>query len=462
MKFNLIPRSLGGQLLATLLLALAVIQALSLMLTTDERNRAVRAATGLEAAGRAANVAMLLDDAPVSLHASILRSANSPLVSFELGDSAAAPGTSDDAALYLARMSQILGIPAHPIGAEIHARSAPPTPMPPEAMPRAMRAMHDAMREAATETEELTLSIMLARGNWLNVRTNFMQPAMQWSPASMLPLGLMALAVALVALLTARRVVGPIRALAAGAERLGRGLDVGPLPLAGPSEVRDMTRAFNRMQGRLTRFVADRTQMLAALSHDLRSPLTAMRLRLEMLPEDEDSTRLRALVEEMTQMVQATLDFARGAAQEEPAAEVDLVALLADLVADAETGKATLDAPRALHAVLRPTAMKRALRNLIDNALRYGAVARVALGEDHGMAVITISDDGPGLPEDQLEKMFDPFVRLEDSRSRDTGGVGLGLAIARTVVQAHGGEVSLANRPEGGLVARVVLPLGSG
>ena len=461
MRFRLIPRSLGGQLLATLLLALVVTQALSLMLTTDERNRAVRAATGLEAAGRAANVAMLLDDAPISLHASILRSANSPLVSFELGDTAAAPGTTGEAALYLARMRQILGIPEHPIGAEIHARSAPPLP-PPEAMPRAMRAMHDAMREAPTETEELTLSIMLARGNWLNVRTNFQLPAMQWAPASMLPLGLMGLAVALVALLTARRVVGPIRALATGAERLGRGLDVGPLPLAGPSEVRDMTRAFNRMQDRLTRFVADRTQLLAALRHDLRSPLTAMRLRLEMLPEDEDSTRLRALVEEMTQMVQATLDFARGAAREEPAAEVDLVALLADLVADVEAGKATLTAPPALPAVLRPTAMKRALRNLIDNALRYGSVARVALGEDNGAAVITISDDGPGLPEAQLEKMFDPFVRLEDSRSRDTGGVGLGLSIARTIVQAHGGEVTLANRPEGGLVAKVRLPLGAG
>ncbi|MDP2083636.1 MAG: ATP-binding protein, partial [Gemmobacter sp.] len=275
------------------------------------------------------------------------------------------------------------------------------------------------------------------------------------------PLLLMAVAVALVAWWTARRVVGPMRALAMGADRLGRGLDAGTLPLAGPAEVRETTLAFNRMKDRLTRFVSERTNMLAALSHDLRSPLTAMRLRIEMLDETDDSLRLKALVEEMTAMVEATLEFARGVARAEPAAEVDLAGLLADLVGDVGADRALLAPGGPLRATLRPQAMNRALRNLIDNAVRYGGRAQVALTTEPGAAVITIADTGPGLPEDQLEAVFEPFVRLEASRSRDTGGVGLGLAIARTIIQAHGGTVTLRNRPHGGLEAVVRLPLGA-
>lgn len=311
-----------------------------------------------------------------------------------------------------------------------------------------------------TEPVELTLSIRLAGGNWLNVRTMFHRPGPQLSPQALLPLLLMAVAVALVAWWTARRVVGPMRALALGADRLGRGLDAGPLPMTGPAEVRDTTLAFNRMKDRLTRFVNERTHMLAALSHDLRSPLTAMRLRIEMLDETEDSVRLKALVEEMQAMVEATLEFARGAAKAEPAAAVDLAALLTDLVNDVGGDRAILAPTPPLLATIRPQAMNRALRNLIDNAIRYGDMANVTLTQAPGMAVITIADKGPGLPTDQLQAVFEPFVRLEGSRNRDTGGVGLGLAIARTIIQAHGGAVQLQNLPAGGLEAEVRLPIG--
>ena len=271
----------------------------------------------------------------------------------------------------------------------------------------------------------------------------------------------MAVAVALVAWITAQRIVGPMRALAAGADRLGRGLDTGPLPLTGPAEVRDTTLAFNRMQDQLTRFGTERTRMLAALSHDLRSPLTAMRLRVEVLDEDEDSIRLKALVAEMQALVETTLDFARGAAVQEAAVQVDLAAVLAILVRDAAAGEghATLTAAQPVLATVHPTALKRALRNLIDNAIRYGDVARVTLTGQPGLAIITIADDGPGLPEDQLAALFEPFVRREASRSRDTGGVGLGLAIARTALEAYGGDVILRNRAEGGLEAMVRLPI---
>ncbi len=457
---RLFPQSLGGQLLVMMLLALAITQGLGLLLLTDERNRAVRAALGLEAAGRAANVALLLDVAPADLRASILRAADSPLVRFEVGSEPEAPHDSADAAYVLGQIRQILGQPDREVRADIHALDRGPVAIP-DGMPAAMRPMHEAMMARRTDPVEMTLSIGLAGGDWLNVRTMFHRPGLQLSPQALLPLLLMAVAVALVAWWTARRVVGPMRVLAIGADRLGRGLDADPLPLTGPSEVRETTRAFNRMKDRLTRFVNERTHMLAALSHDLRSPLTAMRLRIEMLDETEDSIRLKALVDEMQAMVEATLEFARGVAKAEPTASVDLSALLVDLVGDIGEDRANFAPSGPLLATIRPQSLNRALRNLIDNAVRYGGVARVELRQEPGLAVISISDRGAGLPDDQLEAVFEPYVRLEGSRSRDTGGVGLGLAIARTIIQAHGGSVTLRNMPGGGLEASVRLPTGS-
>ncbi|MDP2740784.1 MAG: ATP-binding protein [Pseudorhodobacter sp.] len=451
------PRSVGGQLLALLLLALLVTQGLGLMLLTYERNRAVRAALGFEAASRAANVALLLEAAPPGLHAAILGAADSPLVQFSLGAAPAATHDSGEGRQLVAETRNILG-DGREIRVDIHPLIAPPPELAAD-MPEAMRPMHRAMMAARNDPLELVLSVRLSGGEWLNVRTLFHRPGLQWSPQALLPLVLMLAAVALVAWVTARRIVRPMRALARGAERLGRGLDTAPLALTGPTEVQEATRAFNRMQDRLTRFVAERTRMLAALSHDLRSPLTAMRLRVELLAEDEDSTRLKALVEEMQAMVEQTLDFARAAAQGEAVQGVDLVALLRDLVADAGAGHATLTAPDPVTLALRPTAIRRALRNLIDNAVRYGGSAEVQLARQAGHAIITIADHGPGVPEDQLEAVFAPFVRLEESRSRDTGGVGLGLAIARSLARAQGGDVTLANRPEGGLLATLRLPL---
>ncbi len=456
---GLFPQSLGGQLLAMLLLALAITQGLGLLLLTDERNRAVRAALGLEAAGRAANVVLLLDDAPTGLRPSILRAADSPLVRFTVEPEPEAPHNSSDADVVLRQIRQILGEPEREVRADVHALAGDPFPLP-EGMPTTMRPMHEAMMAGRTDPIELTLSIRLADGKWLNVRTMFHRPGPQLSPQALLPLLLMAVAVVLVAWWTARRVIGPMRVLATGADRLGRGLDADALPMTGPSEVRDTTRAFNQMKDRLTRFVNERTHMLAALSHDLRSPLTAMRLRIEMLDETEDSIRLKALVEEMQAMVEATLEFARGVAKAEPTSTVDLTAMLGDLVNDVGGGRASLASSEPLLATIRPHALNRALRNLIDNAVRYGGTANVLLAQEPGTAVISIADKGPGLPDDQLEAVFEPFVRLEGSRSRDTGGVGLGLAIAQTIIQAHGGSVILYNLPEGGLEVVVRLPVG--
>ena len=459
---RLLPQTLGGQLLAMLLLALAVTQGLGVWLLTDERNRAVRAALGSEAAGRAANIAILLEAAPDDLHTAILRAADSPLVRFEVMPAPDVARNDPRGVAVLRQIERIMGDPARDVRVNIETRSDTSMAMPMGGamhMNGRMQAMHDSMMGGRRDTVELSLSIPLASGDWLNVRTRFRQPGLQVSARALVPLVLMGIAVILVVWWVVRRVVRPVRALAAGADRLGRGVDSAPLSATGPMELRETTHAFNRMQERLTRFVAERTRMLAALSHDLRSPLTAMRLRVEMLDETEDSDRLRALIAEMQAMVEATLDFARSEAQAEPATNVDLAALLADLAEDAGGDRVALAPSPHVTILAHEQSLRRALRNLIDNAVGYGQFATISLTQEAGEAIITIADQGPGLPENQLEAVFEPFVRHEPSRSRETGGVGLGLAITRTIVQAHGGKIALRNLAEGGLEARIRLPV---
>lgn len=451
--------NLRGQLVLLIVAALAVAQTISLWLFVDERGLAVRAALGFEAAGRAANVALLLEEAPESLQQAILRAANSPLVRFDLSDIPAVDHESHaDGGAVEARVRGLLGgANDREIRVELHEveQGIPPMPhLAPE-----MAEMHLAMMRGEFSAIEMQLSIALADGQWLNVGTRFERPPLQWPWASIVSFGITAAIILVSAcwfLLT--RLTGPLLRVSRAADRLGKGEAVDPLPLIGPSEVRGLTQAFNRMQARLTRFVADRTRLLAALGHDLRSPLTAMRVRAEMVDEDETRESLVASIEEMQEMVDATLAFARGMASSEVYETVDLKTYLKQLQADMIDGF-TLDTANSISVRLRPQSVRRALRNIIENAQRYGGGAEVTFVHDAEYVQIRVSDNGPGVPEAELEQVFEPFFRLEKSRSRETGGTGLGLSIARTIVRAHGGDVALTNRTEGGLLVTVTLPL---
>lgn len=221
-----------------------------------------------------------------------------------------------------------------------------------------------------------------------------------------------------------------------------------------------LAEALARMQRRLAGMMADRTRMLAALGHDLRSPITALRLRAEMVEDAETRERMTATLDEMQQMVEATLAYARGVSPDQPPEPVDLAALLAELARELSGTGPPVEIGAIPHVVLplRRLAVRRALRNLIENAQRYGGGARARLEAGDEALRVVIEDDGPGLPEEDLERVFDPFVRLETSRSRETGGTGLGLPIARAILRAHGGDVHLVNRAGGGLRAKVALP----
>ena len=233
------------------------------------------------------------------------------------------------------------------------------------------------------------------------------------------------------------------------------------LPERGPEEIVRATRAFNAMQARVSRFVADRTRMVAAISHDLRTPLTSLRLRAEFIDDDETRERMVATIDEMARMAEATLAFARDDAAGEESRNTDLVALIEAVSADfSDLGHdVSVEGPEHLYLSVRQVSLRRALRNLVENAIRYGLRARVRLERTATAVVIAVDDDGPGIPEDKLEEVFAPFTRLETSRNLETGGVGLGLATARSIVRAHGGELTLANRPGGGLTAAIHLPV---
>jgi two-component system osmolarity sensor histidine kinase EnvZ len=264
----------------------------------------------------------------------------------------------------------------------------------------------------------------------------------------------------LIALLFMRNQVRPIRRLALAADAIGKGQDVPWFKPEGASEVRQAGAALMLMHERLRRQIAQRTTMLAGVSHDLRTPLTRMKLQLALMGDSQEARGFKTDVEDMESMVEAYLSFARGEGAE-PAVEVDMAALIADVAAGVrhEKGEIFLAelSPVSLH--VRRNEMKRCLSNLIGNALRYGKVAHVSLVLRERAIDVFVDDDGPGVPAEDRETVFRPFLRLDESRNRDTGGVGLGLTIARDVARAHGGDVVLESSPLGGLRAHVWLPL---
>ncbi|WP_271146976.1 ATP-binding protein [Brevundimonas sp. NIBR10] len=302
---------------------------------------------------------------------------------------------------------------------------------------------------------------------------SFQQPDGRWaivepphdllSPSQMrllLSMGISMLLLAPLVWFMARRLTRPIRVFAEAAERLGADPDAEPLKPSGPREVRTAITAFNDMQAKLRDHIRRRTQTVAAIAHDLRTPLTRLRFRAEQAPEALRD-RMAADVEEMDALIGQAMAYVRGEAAPDRREPLDLTTLTADCAAGfSDTGEPVGFTEGPTLAVQGdPAGLRRALANLIGNAVKYGGVARVTTLTQDGRAVVLVEDDGPGLPADDLETVFEPFARAERSRNRETGGAGLGLTVARQVARAHGGDVVLIPRPEGGLIARLTLPL---
>lgn len=311
------------------------------------------------------------------------------------------------------------------------------------------------------ETAPAEAWIELSDHTWLHFVIANEQLSGLWTLRLVLASGLLIAGIVGLGVWAARKVTAPLAQFSLAAERLGTNVDAPPLnDDEGPEEIRQVARAFNSMQNRIRRLVEDRTLMLAALSHDLRTALTRLRFRTEFIGDPQQ--RLKAIVDldEMQAMLVSSLSFARDDAASEPAVLIDLAMLVQSLCDDLQdAGKAvSYDGPLHLNYRGRPVSLRRALANLIDNALTYGKEASVSLAEKQNAIEITVGDRGPGIPESMRSRVFAPFYRLESSRSRDTGGTGLGLTVASTVMHCHGGDIRLEDRSGGGLLVRIALP----
>lgn len=493
---KLLPRTIFMQTLLVLLAGLAASQAISWWIYSSDRDRAVRETGGYAIAQRIANVLNLIEEAPAEWRPRIVAAVNAPgfavalsktQPAFPQGDDgsqafasflAAATGEAPDARQIVARTGS--GEDFTPLrgprfrdqdadGRERHMRGGPPWR---EGNERGRgpgwggggRHMQGFDR-GARGMRSMQAALQLKSSEWLSVST--LAPVSASAPPAqfMLSFALMALTILAATAFAVRRLTQPLVTLSQAAQEVGRNLDAPPLQMSGSAETRKAAQAFNEMQTRLRALIDNRTRMLAAISHDLRTPLTSLRLRAENIADNAEREKMLANIAQMDQLIASALDFARDGAKSEPVSKVDVAALaqsVADDLADAGLDVQAQEMP-PLEVFCRPAGLRRVIENLIGNAVKYGARARISAGRKGNHIWIAIDDDGPGIPAQDLERVFEPYVRLDESRDETTGGTGLGLAIVRSLLEAQGGRITLENREPadgqpGGLRATIILP----
>ncbi|WP_439531758.1 HAMP domain-containing sensor histidine kinase [Marinobacter adhaerens] len=465
------PRRAGGQLALLLILVLLVAQVITIVILAGERQGALRSASLEHVLQRVADGYTLADTTDPERQERILRALSSPTLRLSIDP---APYlTEDQSSDMRRRLAEELGLPVAQVRTAMEADGDDCLR---DRDDHRDRERHDDEDDEHHEYEEhrddddnhderqecppvLGVSLALSSGQWFNARARPPAPSWLWLKATLTSVGITAVLLTLTLLLAVRRILRPMNELSQAAHAFARGEKV-RIAEKGPEDVREVTRAFNQMQDQVGRAQEDRARLLAALAHDLRTPITSMRLRVEMLPEGEDRDRLLDSLREMQHLAEATLDFIRGTTTEQHR-RYDLATLLDSLCGDLQEMGLAVHCDDSPRCVLQgqPEAVKRALRNLIENAVNYGEQAEVTLATTDTEAVVTIVDQGPGILEADRERVFEPFYRLEHSRSRETGGAGLGLAIARTLIRGMGGDIRLGAGPGGqGLQVSVTLP----
>jgi len=451
---RLVPRSLFGRLVLVVLAGLALSQLATLYINQTERDRLLYRAGGMRLAQQISDIVNLLDSLPGAERRRVVAVFNRPPLAVSLDRPPLdLPADEEESDFQFSSFASVL---RYTLGedAKIAVRQAHP--------PHGMHGERvRGQRRGGFGPPAFTVQVPLHDGALVTFDSSVLPPVGTTTLRLVLTLAVLLATVIVISLIAVRWVTGPLTVLADAAEKLGENINRPPVPETGPAEVQRAARSFNAMQQRLARSMAERSRVLTAMSHDLKTPITRMRLRTEMLEDQAVREKFDRDLAEMEQMVTQTLEFMRDAADTEPVQRVDLTALLESLQADYEDmGKEVRIAGKLSRPLAaRPTALRRCLTNLVDNAIRYGARATIDAAEDPGRVVLRVLDEGPGIPEAELERAFEPFFRGDASRS--TGGFGLGLGIARNIARAHGGDLVLKNRPEGGLAAIVMLPRSS-
>lgn len=461
------PRKLLSQMVILVILALVLAQGISLWIVSSAYRTAMVDSSERHIVRQFASAVILMEQTPPELHRNILRAWRRPGLSFTIQDQQPADLRKAEHSEPEVRMEQAM---IRWLGEDYQGRvqvvlelaDRPGNRRTEEPFSDGPDSRGSRQRPPPLTVSQLMIGVQLNDQRWFvgQMAAPDLSPLVARHTLTFVVVA--CILVLLVVFWQLRKITRPLSRLAAAANDLGRGKEVAPLQEEGPDDVRETLTAFNRMNDRLQRFVSDRTRMLAALSHDLRTPMTSMRLRLELMPPGEQRDKLLSSLDEMQQMSEASLDFVRQSGDVEPTRAVDVTALLDSLCEDlCDLGMAVsfVEADKQVLDV-RPVSLKRALRNIIENAVKYGGQAEVSVQPRDNNLVVTVRDTGPGIPADMLISVFEPFVRVEASRSRNTGGMGLGLSIARQVIASHGGDILLHNPATGekGLTVEIILP----
>ena len=442
------PRSLAGQMALLIAIALFAAQAINFTLALRERAEfrlanatrpvAIRIADALEREARGGR----------PLDADRGRVRRLPANPVPAGPVERHP----EVATELARQLAEVGVVAGRIDTGLNVAAA--DALPPRVARR--RAPHPERPPADT----LTIAVEQPGRGWLAIVVPWPQTNARLLWALLGQTAILYGVVLLPVLWIVRRMSRPLRDLTAAAEHFDPAAPAAPLPVRGPDDVAALVAAFNALRLRVGAMLDEKDRMLGAIGHDLRTPLAALRVRIESVEDETDRARMADTVAEMDRTLDDILSLARLGRPSEPPTEVDLAALVDAVVEDFRDlgAQVAFEEAARLPLRLRSTLMRRAVRNLIENAVKYAGGAEVRLVPGQRIVAIEVADDGPGIPPDRLADVFDPFTRLESSRNRDTGGIGLGLALARAIVQGEGGTLTLANRPAGGLLATITLP----
>ena len=453
---NLLPRSLFGRIVLILAGGVLTIQLITTAVAISDRNAQVFRASANQAATRIGDVVRTMTAASPAERTRIMQAISNDTLKVTYGKPAGSDASAGEESelMIIARDALALALPA---GVGFRVIVARPVYLNPDSWYAREFVERPGVRMYAT--------VLLNDGVWITVESTDPARATQWVMRMFRNLAIVDGVMVILCFFAVRLVTRPLSVLAGAAEDLGRNIDRPPLPERGANELVRASRALNVMQDRLKRYVDTRMKVLAAMSHDLKTPITRMRLRAEMLDDAQIKAKFVKDLDELQQMVSSTLDYMRGLAEGGEAVQpIDVTALISSLREDAEEAGHTVTVSGDVRSPVmgRAQALKRCLQNLIDNALAYGRRADITLRDDGGVLNIAISDDGPGIPEGDIERVFEPFYRVEGSRNRNTGGSGLGLSIARNIAQAHGGSVRLRNLARGGLEATLRIPRAAG
>ncbi len=459
---RLLPQSLFGRLALILLSGLLLAQLLSTLLQFHDRGQRLFQASGMQSAERIAEIVRLLDEEDNADRQRLVAILNVP----PLKVSIAAPVWPDQQPLIAGspsaefhdRLQGLLG-DRYPIHVAVSDQSVKNAPNKDSGHMMSMEDMGMSMGMTAPEALVFLAQVQLGDGTWVTFENRIDDEIFASSTTLLVNLAVIIIIVLLVSLIAVRVATRPLTLLAKQADKLGSDINQPPMAETGPSEMRHASHAFNTMQSRLQRFIEDRSRLLTAISHDLKTPITRMRLRAEMLDDVEQRDNFTRNLDEMQAIASETLDFLRADDARENVQTIDVCALLETIKDDAaELGhQVEIESCQLSPCPARPLALKRCIANLVENAIKYAGNAVISASESDTAVLISICDSGPGIPEQQLDSVFEPFFRLETSRSRKTGGTGLGLSIARNIALSHGGDLQLVNRREGGLKATLTL-----